>query len=290
MKEKMVQKLKTSIFQGLLLSALLVSPAWSSGDARRNHMVAYEVYAGGLHAMSIDMDMFMNPTDYRVQMKARPHGMIGKLLPWRGMYQVNGQIKDNTLQPKQQIQTSSWNLETDKTILNYNEKGQLIKAKRVELKDGETIRAYEHAFTPEMAANTVDLMTSVTVMFKKADEKETCNTSVPVFDGKRRFNMVFKQIGTSNLTANRFNAYQGTAIKCTVEIDPVAGWQEKKRGYFRIQETSRANGSLPTIWLGRAYANGPMIPVRMEIKSEYGAILMHFKSIKLKDQTTALVD
>lgn len=283
----MVQKLKTMLLSAAIFSVLSMGSAHSAQS--HDLSIAYEIYTGGLHTMSATMNMAMDKDDYAIDMIAKPRGLVGRLLPWKGKYQSHGLVKNGYLQPKQHRKTSSWRDETDLTILQYNSHGTLTKANRIETKDGETVRSYDHVFEKELVSNTVDLMTATVHMLQNVTDGKTCDTSIPVFDGKRRFNMVFTQEGTPVLQSSRLNKYNGASVKCTVEIQPVAGWKKKKRGYLRIQEASRAKGFLPTIWIGQAYEGGPMVPVRMEIRSEYGAILMHFQNAHEKNQATALV-
>lgn len=283
-----MQNFKIIGLTAIVFNLLTANPSMAAQDYALT--IGYDIYTGGLHTMSATMGIDLDQKDYTIDMIAKPHGAIGKLLPWKGKYQSTGLVKDNTLQPKRHSKSSSWSDETDRTVLEYNAQGTLVEAKREEFKDGETVRAYDHTITPELVHDTVDLMTATVTMLRQAGSDKGCDTSLPVFDGKRRFNMVFKQQATPTLTASRLNKFDGETLKCTVEIVPVAGWEKRKRGYYKIQEASREKGYLPTVWLGQAYEGGPMIPVRMEIKSDYGAILMHFQNTLVEDQTTASND
>ena len=40
-----------------------------------------------------------------------------------------------------------------------------------------------------------------------------------VFDGKRRFDTIFKDEGTEEISANEYSPYAGTAHKCSMYID-----------------------------------------------------------------------
>ena len=40
-----------------------------------------------------------------------------------------------------------------------------------------------------------------------------------VFDGKRRFDVIFKDEGQEELTSNEYRPFQGTASKCSMYID-----------------------------------------------------------------------
>ena len=105
-------------------------------------------------------------------------------------------------------------------------------------------------------------------------------TSQKVLDGKRRFDMVFKSKGDETLESNKYNRFKGRTEICEVEIVPVAGkWREKPRGWMNIQGQAKAQGQLPQMWFGKVRKDMPAVPVRMMIKTDYGTMLLHLKSI-----------
>ena len=71
----------------------------------------------------------------------------------------------------------------------------------------------------------------------------------------------------------------GPAVACTVEVKPIAGkWHEKPRGWMSIQEQGREKGTMPTVWFAQMAAGEPAVPVKIRVKTEYGALFMHLTS------------
>jgi hypothetical protein len=61
-----------------------------------------------------------------------------------------------------------------------------------------------------------------------------------------------------------------------VEIEPISGeWAKKPRGWLSIQEQGRERGTMPTVWLGKFDEDGPAVPVKILVKTAYGALVMH---------------
>lgn len=42
-----------------------------------------------------------------------------------------------------------------------------------------------------------------------------------------------------------------------------------------IQEQSRENGSLPTVWMAKMTEDAPAVPVKIRVKTDYGTLFMH---------------
>jgi len=77
-----------------------------------------------------------------------------------------------------------------------------------------------------------------------------CEGTSLVFDGKRSFEQKFVHEENVELTASKYNIYEGPAAKCTVEVVPKKGkWHSKPRGWLSIQEQGREKGTMPTVWL-----------------------------------------
>lgn len=232
----------------------------------------YDVYAGGLHALKAQLGMELGAKDYRVQVAARTNGMIGTLLPWEGQYLAEGRSNGTDLHPSTYKSISSWRGEEKKVIIEYGENGK-IKSRRVK-EDGEVHKAKQSE--EELTLGAVDILTGTAQMLQNVGGREECTGSVNIFDGKRRFKLTFYEKGKQHLKKSKYSRFEGDAIRCTVEVEPDGGrWSEKKRGWLAIQEHSREHGSLPEVWIARVDDGGPAIPVRMLIKSKYGAVLMH---------------
>jgi hypothetical protein len=252
-----------------------------SQNARYHFDVNYDIYAGGMHLIDVIMTFRQNNATYSAGMTAKPSGFFSKIVPWEGQYSTNGKIVNSSLAPILHTKTSRWGKEHDETIMHFDTRGQLTKMTDREWIHGKTPPAPK-TVTPDsnLTNNAQDLVTTVVRMLYHAQQtglntKEACNSTHTVFDGKRRFTMQFTALGETTLQKSRYSAFSGKAQRCQIEIKPLAGFKGKKRGFYKIQEDSRKNGELPSIWLMPAWENGPPVPVRMQIKSDYGAIIVH---------------
>jgi hypothetical protein len=112
-------------------------------------------------------------------------------------------------------------------------------------------------------------------------ETNLCEGRDDIYDGERRFTLIFRDQGAGSLPESRYNAYTGPARVCTVEIEPKGGrWHKKPRGWLSIQEQGRKKGSLPTVWMAQMPGIPFAVPVKIRVKTNYGTLLMHLKSAR----------
>lgn len=248
-----------------------LSGAYAASDKTQN--MVYDVYAGGFHVVQADVTIDEAKKDaYSLFMGARTYGFLGRVAPWHGTFETAGWSKGAERQPEIHESVTTWRDEEEINTYNYNRDGSfksyVIKehGKEAEKKDVED----------ELTQGTIDALTAALKVFDQVGNGGTCDGSSEVFDGKRRFEQIFKQAKEVNLSPSKYNIYGGPAVECTVEIKPVAGkWHDKPRGWMSIQEQGRERGMMPTIWLARLSENGPAVPVKIQVKTAYGALLMH---------------
>lgn len=246
-------------------------------SVRAEQILTYTVYAGGINAVDASINLDDNPSKYDLSFEAKTRGFLGKLAPWSGIFKSTGIAdKEGVYVPNQHIVTSSWKDEVE--VKNYSyEKGAFQKLTITEDGKDRSPKKIDEALTK----NTTDLITASLNAMKSVHETGTCDSQADVFDGKRRFTMMFKFKDTETLTANRYNSYSGNAIRCIVEIEPITGkWHEKPRGWLSIQEQGRKKGSLPTVWFGQVNGSEVYVPVKVRVKTDYGTLFMHLKSIR----------
>ncbi len=243
-----------------------------SNMTNKDMKLQYNVYAGGMHALKASLNMSLDTKKYDIALEAKTNGLIGKLFPWRGHFETFGETTEEGFIPAKYESTSYWKNKAKITLLEY-ENGS-VKAKK-SIKDGK--EKLETNFKDNLTQDTVDMLTGAIKILQTAGKENSCNGSVPVFDGKRRFNLVFREVGKSVIRKSKYSVFSGEAIKCIVEVKPVLGFKKKdyKRGWLAVQNHTKKRNKLPTIWLAKLDKDGPTIPVRMEIASSYGTVIAH---------------
>lgn len=235
----------------------------------------YEVYAGGINAVSAKLDVDMKPNNrYSLVLSAYTKGFLGALAPWEGTFETRGWLgKDGLDQPELHRSTAIWRNEEEVKEYSFNHKGEFTSYM---VKDPDHVEPKTELPDKELVQGTVDILTATLQVMQEVSKGESCAGESEIFDGERRFRLKFKFEANEDLLATRYNVYQGPSQRCSVEIEPVAGkWHTKPRGWLSIQEQGRQKGSLPTVWFAKLREDGPAVPIKIRVKTEYGGMFMH---------------
>jgi len=93
-----------------------------------------------------------------------------------------------------------------------------------------------------------------------------CARTIPVFDGRRRYDIRLEYIGEESLGMNASSVYGGIAVKCRVYFQQVAGFSRK------WNEDNPQPDTPTIIWLIRLEEAGTWLPVRAEGASSWGSL------------------
>lgn len=249
----------------------------------------YAVYGGGFQVVSADLTINTGKSDYDIRLAAYTHGLLGKLAPWKGVFESEGWYNAKTGEgmPSLHRSTSTWRGEDEIKTYRYNKDGSFRDYRILEEGKPEEIKTVD----PKLTNGTTDAFTAALSIMNKVARDGKCEGSDQVFDGKRRFEQVFVHKGEVKLESSRLNVYSGLATECTVEVKPVAGkWHDKPRGWMSIQEQGRAKGTMPTVWFASMAEGEPAIPVKIRVKTEYGTLFMHLTRYNDGQKTLKLAE
>lgn len=234
----------------------------------------YDVYAGGIHAVQAELRMDMSdPQHYALSLDAHTRGFLGALVPWNGSFESTGWVMaEGDYQPEMHQSTAVWRKETEVKSYHYNKDGSF---KGLRIKDHDK-PAFDKKVDAELTHGTIDVLTATLEAMWRVGQGGDCAGQADIFDGKRRFVLKFTPKDKQHLTPSKYNIFEGDAQRCTAEVIPDGGaWHEKPRGWMSIQEQGRKKGTMPTIWMGKVNENGPAVPIKILVKTDYGALFMH---------------
>lgn len=259
----------------------LEKPAKAPGKADEHLAFFYNIYAGGVHALTAEFDLSLGAQSYGVALQAQTQGMIGSLFPWKGEYATTGITQNGEFAPLIHESRSKWKENTKITSLEYDKDGRFVES-RLDKDGKETVK---NDFNGALTKETVDMLTGALRLFQSGNEHNNCEGKAAVFDGKRRFNIVFKADGKDTIAPSKYSSYSGDALRCIVEVEPVAGFKKKDmhKGWMAVQEHTKARKKLPTLWLAAPFEGAPVVPVRMEISSAYGSVVAHLSKSRTLD-------
>jgi hypothetical protein len=105
-----------------------------------------------------------------------------------------------------------------------------------------------------------------------------CGGTIPVYDGRRRFDVRLKPEGTQDLAPNKLSGYAGPASACRLTFRNVAGGRTPERTMFWRQVDAAGDAGFPTlVHLAPVSPGGEMMPVRVEVDSPFGWAIVHLK-------------
>lgn len=99
-------------------------------------------------------------------------------------------------------------------------------------------------------------------------EGEICSGTLPVFDGKARYNLRFENLGPDEV---RTRAYRGEAIRCHANLEPISGYDPGDR------PTEEEIARPVNIWL--VEMDGIHVPVRFRASTQIGNISIEARRI-----------
>lgn len=284
---------KAFVLWGIIFSGsfFLSPPVISAVPLYKNfqHM-EYDVYSGGFHVVEADLDIdYTREGRYRMVFGAHTRGFLDKLVPWKGRFESDGWRFDpaGKIRPQRHKSSAVFRGEKDIKEYKYGKDGS-FQEYRLEDDDVQNDGSPKDV-DPVLTKNTTDVLAATLNILDRLPKGGKCEGADEIFDGKRRYRLVFKEIRRVTLEATRYNVYAGPAVECTAEIEPMGGaWHKKPRGWLSIQEQGRKKGTMPTIWVANMEEKGPAVPVKVRVKTEYGTLFMHMtayqngnKSLKL---------
>ena len=188
--------------------------------------VTYGLYASGFNVVDIQGTYALNDGTYDLTMDLETVGMLGAVAPWGGLIKSNGLDKGTDSTPLEHSFTSTWRGKVETTTFSFNQDGSL-KSYILEKDDGEI---WDKMPKPEVYDGApLDMLSAL----YRVMNNDSCEMTQAALDGKRRFDMVFRSLGTDVLEKSRYTIFEGEAEMCEIEIVPVAGkWRSRKTAWL----------------------------------------------------------
>ena len=175
----------------------------------------FKVFIGPFDASRTTFSYTLTPNSYSVKSEVKTAGMFNSLYPFKAKYFTDGKIKNNQLETAHYHYSSQSRFNNRHKELVYNEQGIPVyrisgknnKEKKVKLEDSPKNQG------------TTDLQTVFAELAKQYNEVRFCDSRMQVYDGKRRFDVIFQDEGKEEISANEHSPYSGQATKCSIYID-----------------------------------------------------------------------
>ncbi len=228
----------------------------------------YEVYTGGFKALSIQARAAIGDRTYDVEANLKTTGAIDWILRFTQKVEGRGRI-ETTATPRLYISDGTFLGTPRLTRLDYRPDGGVDARLDPPNNDDD-----DRTPVPEaMKAGTIDPITAFVALNRAAVASGSpCSGKVPIFDGRRRFNLVLEEDGVTAVEPSQYTAFSGPALRCKVHMERLAGFQRNPRFNARPPGVS-------ILYVARFGERETWLPVRLESDSGFGLVVGHLVEV-----------
>lgn len=260
------------LFAAFFSAAAAASETQSSQlNSARHVTLSYEVHAGGLHIFSFDVGMALEPHGYRIVAAGGTRGISSYLYKWDVSLKAEGE----GLRPGRYMTVNTTRPPTKTMQLEFVEDGSFTVTRNLPESPDET--AEEQVLPAQLPANIADPLSASLLAVKTLAETGSCAQTIPVFDGKRRFDILLHDAGISEISKSRFNSYEGPAILCGLAIERISGFKKPRR---HIGQWDQDKDEPPKLWIARVRPDMPPVLVRFTGALALGSIVVHLTKVE----------
>jgi hypothetical protein len=246
-------------------------------------VVDYDIYVGGIHFISATILFVEQDRKYHVVVTAHTRGFWYKAAPWTTSLDARGTMAQDKFMPAEYVTHDLWGKKPKATRLHFKKNGDVVPEF-----DPPSHDESHDLVTREQRVGSLDPVTGLLQMLAHVELTQDCNVTVPVFDGKRRFDVLGSNDGVAEIDEENYSAYKGPARLCNVDFKMISGeWKDKHTARFWDQnDKEKPPGREPFhIWMARLDGAMPELPVRLESGSVWGLLVMHLSKWHYADST-----
>lgn len=234
-------------------------------DGAQKLDITYDVFIGGLHLATAELVATVDHGHYLAASAVSTKGLADAFASSQISAVATGEVRGHLVVPHTY---NSDTLAPDKRQLVG-----LLYADGTPV-DINSSPAYDLSRFPvpeDQKHGTVDpLSAALYIMLgSSASDTHKCGATVPVFDGKRRYNLTFdyKKDDTASLGRDYNGGKPVPAYLCTTNYVRVAGFKPHKKGH--------ESSDVPSldVWMAPYPGTSFIVPVRMQASTDFGGIV-----------------
>ncbi|CAO3444169.1 hypothetical protein [Azospirillum argentinense] len=241
----------------------------------------YRVHVGGVAVLDARAELTLTEGRYSVQVNAATDGFLGRLFPWETQSLSVGTVTPDGVAPIRHTQSGVLRGSPRTVTLDYAPDGSVRTqvSPPPEEEDRDPV-------PDTLSRETRDPLSGVLDMLMAGLHGGGCQRTVPIYDGRRRYDMIFTDRGMTMIGASRHSVFAGAARQCRVSHKPIAGYERTPRQAFWQRGGGGREERPPVdLWIAPVEGSGPPLPVRLETDSGFGGVVIHLTAARKTDQT-----
>lgn len=254
-----------ALLPALALPLFFAAPA--AAAEQRDVDLSYKIYVGGFHVAALQIDMDLATSKYDIAAQVKTTGLVGRMFPWWMKAYSRGKIVGAGVLPVSAGQKNTWRGRERYIDMKFAD--GVARIERIAPKPNNDDR---DGVPAEMRTGVLDLASAIISIIRRMDSAEPCAVEVPVFDGRRRYDLVSVPDGSGKLKPSGYTPFVGETVNCIVSV--------RKKAGFKKNDDSGWNdkGRAARVWMGKAFADVPPVPVRLTLDTPLGDLIAHLSA------------
>jgi hypothetical protein len=227
----------------------------------------YDVYGGGLRLLSVGLTLEQGAGRYRLTGSFRTRGLADLFLGMTTRVETEGVIVDGVPRPTRLVSNGTVRGRARHLSIEFHAQQEPLT--EIDPPDPEK----RTPIPPGQLLGAVDTLTGLLQLSRGLAAGGDCARRVPVFDGRRRFDLVLSDLGTGEMKRSGYSFYEGTARVCRVRQERIGG--------FVLHDTDTKNRAEEgKAWIASVLPDTLPVPVRIEFDSGWGRSILHLVEIR----------
>jgi hypothetical protein len=278
-----LEKVTLSTLGAVCASLLLAEPALGAGGENPADNpnppstldLAYDLYVGGIPLGKVAMSARFQGNDYKAISSLQTSGVVNAF--WQAKIETasSGSTRGSKLQPSLYDSFSqNRSVQRQHATLTFGPDGPISITADPPYKDSK------YPVSEDQRKGTLDPLSAAVYLTGgiAATDGKPCDATAPVFDGRRRYNVVSNFLKNTGVHMDN-GLYTGPAMLCQIHYNEIAGYQ---------QSLIEQNRRFPKMfaWVISVQSNADLskhylIPIRVWAETEYGVVAAVASQAKL---------
>lgn len=257
------------------MTSLVADPAFPAKASADFHAgVEMVLYMGGFHLSSLAFETVFTGSGYEIRSNIRTRGIVDAIVKTNAVIGARGTIQGAHTAPLLYNSDITDRNQRQLVAISYGDmEGLNVPSEILSFPKYNLDRYPVSDLEKQLSVDPMSAIMQI-ILGASLDAQNPCGGTIPVFDGRRRFNLIMEQRETEHISTGRGKAFEGEALKCWIGFKRVAGYKPRK-----AKSTDRTDGlsEWPDIYMWLAPINSPdrliHMPIRFEAKTRLGAVI-----------------
>jgi Protein of unknown function (DUF3108) len=253
-----------------LCFATIIAVGTNTALADPNLALTYSIEYGGIRIMELDARLDLAEgaqSDYSISLDGHTVGFLGNLKPVAFSATAEGTAGERGMQPAVYATTTHKRNKLKSLTITFQPNDAPITS--FTPPDDK-----EDPGPPELLKDSIDPGSAVVGLIHTLATTSSCNDTIRIFDGKRRYDITFTDLPNERLKPSSHSMFSGRTHPCHATMVPRYGF---KRGKGNPWDNS-------TVWFGQVLSDAPMLPVRIDTQIGLGPVRLNLIAAHWLDQ------